>query len=148
MERKLSQQVAIKFDHDKNPLELLPADALWVTAWVLLVGKVKYAEDNWAKGMSWRRMYGSLLRHLFEWSIGIDKDRETGLPNLAHALCCLLFLLSYQLRKVGIDDRYLLSIPMPELPPETKVLIEDLRRAKEASQSQGVPEFSGQKASS
>lgn len=139
----MDQSSAVKFDHGKNPLELLPPDALWVTAWVLLVGKEKYDQDNWAKGMSWRRMLGSLFRHLFEWSIGIDNDRETGLPNLAHATCCVLFLLSYQLRKVGVDDRFILQIAMPELPPETKLLIEDLRRAKEARKSEGVPEFPG-----
>jgi hypothetical protein len=36
---------------------------------------------------------------------GEDNDPETGLSHLAHAMCCVMFLLSYHLRKVGTDDR-------------------------------------------
>lgn len=129
----MSQNTAIKFDHDKNPLELLPHDALWLVAWVLLVGKVKYDADNWAKGMSWRRMTGSLKRHITEFEAGVDDDAETGLLNLAHATCCNLFLLAYQIRQVGIDDR--VKVKLPKLPEKTVKLIEDLRRAKVAKQA-------------
>ena len=60
---------------------------------------------NWEKGMDWSRVYGALLRHLFSWWRGYDKDPETGLSHLAHAGCCVLFLLAYTLRNVGKDDR-------------------------------------------
>lgn len=142
MEPRVSQSVAIKFDHGKNPLELLPPDALWAVAQVLLVGKEKYDADNWAKGMSWRRMIGALKRHTTELESGIDDDVETGLIQSAHIACCALFLAAYQLRKVGDDDRF--KVALPEMPEKTKLLIEDLRRAKEARKSEGVPELPGQ----
>lgn len=72
---------------------------------VLGFGAEKYAADNWRKGMEWRRLYGAALRHLMAWERGEDLDPESGLPHLAHAGCCILFLLSYQLVGGGTDDR-------------------------------------------
>jgi hypothetical protein len=33
------------------------------------------------------------------------RDHESGRSHLAHAACCVLFLLAYERRKVGTDDR-------------------------------------------
>lgn len=55
--------------------------------------------------MAWSRLYAALLRHLWAWWRGQDRDPETGLSHLAHVCCCALFLLSYHLRKAGTDDR-------------------------------------------
>ena len=95
----------IKHDGDKTRLELLPFEALEEVGKVLTVGAIKYAPDNWRKGMSWRRVLGSALRHLFAWGAGEDKDPETELSHLAHAACCVLFLLSYSKTGAGTDDR-------------------------------------------
>ncbi|WP_442880072.1 dATP/dGTP diphosphohydrolase domain-containing protein [Aurantimonas sp. A2-1-M11] len=54
--------------------------------------------------MAWSRLRGALDRHMAAFDHGEDTDPETGLPHLAHAACCLTFLLSYQLRNVGEDD--------------------------------------------
>jgi hypothetical protein len=98
-------QQGIKHDKEKNRVDLLPVDALEEIAKVLSFGAKKYGERNWAKGMKWSRVYGALLRHMFAFFLGKDKDEETGLPHLAHAGCCIMFLLSYQLRNIGEDDR-------------------------------------------
>ncbi|MBY0560028.1 MAG: DUF5664 domain-containing protein [Hyphomicrobium sp.] len=136
--------VAVKNDHGKNPLELLPPDAVWITSLVLMVGEAKYDADNWAKGMSWRRMIGALKRHTTELESGVDLDAETGLIQSAHIACCALFLAAYQLRQIGTDDR--VKVALPELPEKTKQLIADLRRAKEARIAKSVPELPGQEA--
>ena len=99
----------IKLDVDKIRLDLLPPDVLEAYAEVLTFGAYKYDDHNWAKGMRWCRVYASLLRHLYAWAKGDDYDHETGMPHLAHAMCCLGFLLAYQLRGVGDDDRFKVS---------------------------------------
>lgn len=97
--------VGIKYDSEKNRLELLPFESLEEVAKVLSYGAKKYEDNNWAKGMAWSRLLGAAMRHLFAWARGVDKDEESGLPHLAHAACCVLFLLSYGLNGNGTDDR-------------------------------------------
>jgi hypothetical protein len=48
----------------------------------------------------------AVLRHIFQWLGGEDKDSETGLSHLAHASCGLLFLIDFEVNKLGEDDRY------------------------------------------
>lgn len=94
-----------KDDQGKPRMELLPGDALNEIAKVLSFGAAKYTSRNWERGMKWGRPFGALMRHMWAWWQGEDKDAETGLSHLAHAACCILFLLSYELRKTGEDDR-------------------------------------------
>jgi hypothetical protein len=72
---------------------------------VLDYGAKKYAPRNWELGMDWGRMLAASLRHLFAWARGEDYDPESKLHHLAHAACCVLFLLAYAMRNVGNDDR-------------------------------------------
>lgn len=94
-----------KDDTGKLPLDLLPVDALETVAEVLRLGREKYGARNWEAGMAWSRLYAALLRHLWSWWSGQDRDPESGQPHLAHVACCALFLLSYALRRAGADDR-------------------------------------------
>lgn len=97
---------AVKADTDKLPLDLFPPEALFEITKVLAFGAKKYAPHNWRKGMSWSRMYAALQRHLLAWQQGMDTDPESGLQHLAHAGCCLVFLLTYTLTGTGTDDRW------------------------------------------
>ncbi len=47
-----------------------------------------------------------MCRHIFAWWGGEDKDPETGFSHLAHAGCCLLFLMEFQRNSWGTDDRF------------------------------------------
>lgn len=94
-----------KDDQGKLPWHLLPGDALEAIVRVLQFGAEKYGERNWEKGMAWSRVYSALCRHMWAWWRGEESDRETGLPHLAHAGCCVLFLLAFALRGDGDDDR-------------------------------------------
>ena len=86
---------AQKLDTGKVGLHLLPTAPLEEIAKVLDFGAKKYAANQWRKGMKWSRLLAALWRHTFAWARGIDNDPETGLSHLAHAGCCLLFLLQY-----------------------------------------------------
>lgn len=96
----------LKYDNGKVPLELLPVEALTEIAKVLAFGAEKYGRHNWRKGMAWSRLVGAILRHLFAWVQGENKDPESGLSHLAHAGCDILFLLTYALNNSGTDDRH------------------------------------------
>ena len=95
-----------KDDSAKLRWDLLPPDATEEIVKVLMFGAQKYGDYNWARGMKWSRMFAALMRHMWAWWRGEGRDPETGLTHLAHAGCCLLFLLSYELRQIGEDDRH------------------------------------------
>lgn len=97
---------AAKHDEGKVPLELFPRQALTDIGKVLAFGAAKYGPDNWRKGMAWRRLGGAALRHLTAWLDSEDVDDESGLSHLAHAGCCIAFLLEYEARRLGTDDRW------------------------------------------
>jgi hypothetical protein len=94
-----------KYDAGKTPYELLPYWYLEGTAQVLAFGATKYGAWNWYNGMSWSRIFGGLMRHLWAWWWGQDNDKETGLSHLWHAGCMLSFLMQYEQSGVGTDDR-------------------------------------------
>lgn len=95
----------VKFDAGKLRYELLPPELLEETARVLTFGAAKYADRNWELGMAWSRPFGALMRHIWAWWGGEDKDPETGYSHLAHVCCCVAFLVAYERRDIGVDDR-------------------------------------------
>lgn len=94
-----------KFDDGKVRHDLLPSELLIGTAKVLTYGAKKYNDRNWEKGMSWGRVYGAMQRHLVAWWARDENDEETGFSHLWHASCCLTFLIAYEARGIGKDDR-------------------------------------------
>lgn len=98
-----------KDDGGKDPWHLVPWDATRAIVKVLAFGAGKYSERNWEKGMAWSRCYSALLRHLTAWWEGEKADKETGYSHLWHAGCCVVFLIAYEIRGVGVDDRPLVE---------------------------------------
>ena len=94
-----------KFDSDKIRYDLLPPELLEEVARVLTFGAEKYSARNWELGMKWSRPFGAMMRHMWAWWGGEDKDPETGYSHLAHAACCIAFLVAYERRNAGEDDR-------------------------------------------
>lgn len=95
----------VKFDEGKLPWHLVPFDAVEAIGHVIDYGQKKYAPRNWEKGMAWSRVFSALMRHLVAWQNGEAKDPETGYSHLWHAGCCILFLIAFERRKIGVDDR-------------------------------------------
>ena len=83
-----------KADAGKPRWSLLPASTIAQVVAVLEAGAAKYAPDNWKHVKSPEtRYYDAMMRHVDAWRRGERNDSETGLPHLAHAACCILFLL-------------------------------------------------------
>lgn len=95
----------MKADHGKARYDLLPPEFLEETAKVLEFGARKYDDHNWARGADWGRYFSAMQRHMWAWWGGESDDPETGLTHLAHAACCLSFLMAYEARGLGTDNR-------------------------------------------
>lgn len=96
-----------KFDEGKPELGLVPKSLIWAVGAILTFGAKKYGAHNWRKGLAWSRAYNATLRHLTAWWDGEDKDVESGKSHLHHAACELAFLIEYEEKGVGHDDRYI-----------------------------------------
>jgi hypothetical protein len=84
----------IKYDGEKPRWDLLPLKEVEEVVKVLTYGAKKYADDNWKKIEPNReRYFSACMRHLVAWKNGEKIDQESGLNHLAHAICCLLFML-------------------------------------------------------
>lgn len=94
-----------KDDTGKLPYDLIAPEFLAGTAEILAFGAAKYAPRNWEKGMAWSRPFSALMRHMWAWWAGEKLDPETGKSHLWHACCCLMFLVAYEQRSTGTDDR-------------------------------------------
>ena len=93
--------VGRKFDQDKADWTLMPWRALKIVCRVLAKGALKYAPNNWkyVEGRD-KRYRAAALRHVIDDCIAFQEEDEVGLldpetqiEHLAHAVCCLLFLL-------------------------------------------------------
>ena len=83
-----------KFDGGKLQYGLLPPLALRETVKVLTFGAEKYEPDNWRRVPDGpRRYFDAAQRHLWAYKEGEVNDPETGVSHLAHALCCIMFIL-------------------------------------------------------
>ena len=102
---------AMKFDENKLPVNLLSTEALNQTAAVLKFGADKYAEHNWRAGFAWSRPLAAAMRHIMAFNDGEDKDPESGLSHLAHAMCCIMFVLEFEKTHRELDDRYKVDVP-------------------------------------
>lgn len=116
--KSVAKGTAVKFDTDKLPLNLLSTEAMNQTAAVLKFGAQKYAEHNWRNGFTWGRPLAAAMRHLTAFNDGEDKDPESGLSHLAHAACCIMFLLEFEKTHPELDDRYKPNVPQVNKTPD------------------------------
>ncbi len=85
-----------KADTHKPQPRLIPPASLMQIVDVLTYGAHKYAPHNWKKVPQRKERYtDALLRHIYAWLEGEKRDAESGLHHLAHAGCCVLFLLHF-----------------------------------------------------
>jgi len=98
-----------RYNEGKNRLELIPPACIEGIGEVMTFGAKKYAPYNWAKGMSFIEVLGSLKRHILAFEKGEELDKESGLPHLDHAACNLAFLqtyMTYYEKYEKFDDRF------------------------------------------
>lgn len=83
-----------KYDSGKPEFSLLPPWALESVAKVLTFGAEKYEIDNWKHVSNGEYRYrNAALRHINDYIKGEKTDLESGCNHLAHAICCLMFIL-------------------------------------------------------
>lgn len=83
-----------KYDGSKPRWDLLPFKQVEDVVRVLTFGAEKYDDDNWqAVSGAEKRYLSAALRHIAAYAEGERLDSESGLPHLAHAACCILFLM-------------------------------------------------------
>jgi hypothetical protein len=83
-----------KYDSGKPEFSLLPPWALESVAKVLTFGAEKYDIDNWKHVSNGEYRYrNAALRHINDYVKGEKTDPESGCNHLAHAICCLMFIL-------------------------------------------------------
>jgi hypothetical protein len=88
----------MKFDSDKPRTDLLPPKTMLEVSRVLGFGADKYDAENWRKVEEHQDRYtAAALRHIFSHMEGKTFDSESGLSTLAHAICCLSFILEIEL---------------------------------------------------
>ena len=76
---------------DKIKYSLVPVSATKGIAKVFTFGAEKYGENNW-QNVSKDRIYSALMRHIEAWRDGENRDNESGLLHLEHAICNLAML--------------------------------------------------------
>jgi len=88
----------LKLDAGKPRWDLLPWRSVGAMVDVLTYGAAKYAPNNWkAVENAHERYLSAALRHLAARQEGQRYDPESGLPHLAHAACCIVFMLAFEL---------------------------------------------------
>ena len=93
-------EVGRKQDQGKERWSLIPAGTIKQVLSVLEFGAVRYEVDNWMHVPdARRRYYDAMMRHVEAWWLGEVKDADSGLPHLAHAVACLLFLMWFEEKK-------------------------------------------------
>lgn len=99
---------ATKHDSGKaSRPELIAPEMITALGEILAFGAQKYDDNNWLKGMKWSRCFGAAMRHLWSWWSPVEdsNDPETGKSHLWHAAACIMFLIAYEARGIGEDDR-------------------------------------------
>lgn len=103
-------------------LDATTASDFWTIVWKdlkeqfsILKPQNQTGDRNWEKGMDWSRVFGALMRHMWAWWQGKGPtnenfvfgslDEETKRSHLWHGGCCIVFLIAYEMRGVGTDDR-------------------------------------------
>jgi len=95
----------IKYDNGKPDYTLLPLDALEQVVEVLTFGAAKYDRHNWKKVDNLHQRYSAAaMRHIVAYMKHEDIDEESGYSHLAHAICCLMFMLQEDADNINIDD--------------------------------------------
>lgn len=100
-------KVGLKLDGGKPPIHMIPPIAIILEAQVMGHGAEKYEENNFRKGIDSTRLISAAMRHILAYSIGQTVDQDTYIHHLAHARCCLAFLIEQDFRvSIEKDTRF------------------------------------------
>lgn len=82
---------ALRYNTGKLRWTLVHFDSLAPLVKVMEYGAVKYAPENWKKGLNKKEILESLTRHLFALIDGEKYDQESGLEHIGHIMANAMF---------------------------------------------------------
>jgi hypothetical protein len=92
---------------------------------VLEFGAKKYDDDNWKKGLPYKEVCESAMRHLLAFMNGHTLDEETGLTHVAHVMTNMMFLQFYMEQEMQqFDNR------IHQMPNWRQISVPDVLKAK------------------
>jgi len=98
--RVLAEKVGNKHDTGKPLYNLIPVHAEAEFVDVLTFGATKYAPNQWRTVPNATGRYtAAAMRHLAAYRMGETHDIESGKHHLAHAMCCLAFIIELDLEQ-------------------------------------------------
>lgn len=108
-------EFGVKHDGFKLDWSFLPPEVIEEALKVYAMGAKKYGRANYLKGIAYSRLFSAAMRHLWAWWRGEEKDEESGLSHLSHALWNVMSLLEFTLGRSGgyqkWDDRKTANCP-------------------------------------
>lgn len=90
-----------KFDGGKRQYGLVPPISFGQYVDVLTYGAQKYEPDNWRRvPNAVERYFDAAMRHMWDgYKAGEQLDPESKKHHLAHAMCCLSFIIDLEMEK-------------------------------------------------
>lgn len=82
--------------------DLIPPTALRRLAMLYARGAEKYNEHNWTKGIPVSRCIASLMRHVFQFTMG-DKDEDHGAAIIFNVMCIMHY---EEIGRTDLDDSF------------------------------------------
>lgn len=101
----MSETIGIKHDEGLLRMDLIPGYPLMRLAEVYTIGAAKYADDNWRKGISYKRIFAAMMRHAWKWFMGETFDSVDGQHHLASVAWGAFTLMEYEITHSEFDDR-------------------------------------------
>lgn len=87
----------VKHDGGKLRPSLMPWESMLPVLRVMEYGARKYSPDGWRDVPEPRlRYWDAAMRHMLAWALGERTDPESGETHLAHAVCSLLYIISFE----------------------------------------------------
>jgi len=139
-ESQMGKENAARFSEGKIRHDLVPPWPIDELAKVYTYGAIKYDDDNWRKGLAWKKnVIGPLLRHLWKWIRGEIIDEESGCHHLAMVMwqCCAL--MEYERCSIGQDDRNPYDLDLMDSKERDKRIL----RWKELAKQDKLDEYNG-----
>ena len=157
MNQIAEQATGLKFDTEKPDWSLMPWPALSEVVHVLTFGEQKYNPNggnpaNWRHVEGWdKRYFSASIRHLLAWMEGDTLDTETGCNHLAHAACCILFMLSKDMEHdYGADSEKAATLEHYQaqmIGTAVELALSDLENETQASEAMSNAKLSAQQTS-
>lgn len=139
-EAQMGQETAGRFSAGKIRHDLMPPWSIDQIAQVYTYGTIKYDDDNWWKGLRWKKdVFGCILRHIWKWFRGEINDDESGLHHLAHAAWNCIALMEYERNGIGIDDRVPYVLDMMDEEERSKRIL----RWRQLASNDKISEYNG-----